>query len=102
MSTCHPQPGTVKISKGETLTLVSNYDSNKRHTGVMGLFYLLVAHSDSSPQSLTHEPLGIHGKMLEGKYIGGIALVGMAAFVALIVVHQRRNQQGDIYEPIAA
>jgi hypothetical protein len=29
-------------------------------------------------------------------------LVGMAAFVALIVVHQRRNQQGDIYEPIAA
>ncbi|KAI3455200.1 hypothetical protein Pfo_011863 [Paulownia fortunei] len=46
MSTCYPSPGSVKISAGETLTLVSNYSSAQRHTGVMGLFYLLV--SDSS------------------------------------------------------
>ncbi|KAE9610662.1 putative stress up-regulated Nod 19 [Lupinus albus] len=44
MSTCYPKPGSVKIADGETLTVVSNYSSNKRgHTGVMGLFYILVA-----------------------------------------------------------
>ncbi|KAF7803917.1 stress up-regulated Nod 19 protein [Senna tora] len=43
MSTCYPKPGSVQISNGETLTLESNYNSSQRHTGVMGLFYLLVA-----------------------------------------------------------
>jgi hypothetical protein len=43
MSTCYPKPGSVKIIDGETLTLESNYNSSKEHTGVMGLFYLLVA-----------------------------------------------------------
>ncbi|RDY01770.1 hypothetical protein CR513_14861, partial [Mucuna pruriens] len=60
MSTCYPVPGSVKIIDGETVTLVSNYNSSSGgHTGVMGLFYLLVAeqlphqHSThSSPSSL--------------------------------------------------
>ncbi|KAG5057807.1 hypothetical protein AAZX31_05G116600 [Glycine max] len=43
MSTCYPQPGSVKIIDGETITLESNYSSSRGHTGVMGLFYLLVA-----------------------------------------------------------
>ncbi|KAH1131434.1 hypothetical protein J1N35_002812 [Gossypium stocksii] len=43
MSTCYSKPGTKKISKGETLILESNYSSIKQHTGVMGLFYILVA-----------------------------------------------------------
>ncbi|XWS37021.1 hypothetical protein CRYUN_Cryun19dG0007900 [Craigia yunnanensis] len=43
MSTCYPQPGTVKISKGETLIIDSNYSSIRNHTGLMGLFYILVA-----------------------------------------------------------
>ncbi|XP_072964985.1 uncharacterized protein [Typha angustifolia] len=43
MSTCYPKPGTVKVADGETLTLVSNYSSSQMHTGVMGLFYILVA-----------------------------------------------------------
>ncbi|GMI76654.1 hypothetical protein like AT5G61820 [Hibiscus trionum] len=43
MSTCYPKPGSVKISKGETLILESKYSSIQQHTGVMGLFYLLVA-----------------------------------------------------------
>lgn len=45
MSTCYPKPGSVKIAKGEILTLESNYSSEKSHTGVMGLFYILVAES---------------------------------------------------------
>ena len=43
MSTCYPQPGSMKIMDGETLTLESNYSSSRRHTGVMGLFHLFVA-----------------------------------------------------------
>ncbi|TKY72388.1 Stress up-regulated Nod 19 [Spatholobus suberectus] len=43
MSTCYPRPGTVKIIDGETLTLEVKYSSSERHTGVMGLFYFLVA-----------------------------------------------------------
>ncbi|KHN39141.1 hypothetical protein glysoja_027946 [Glycine soja] len=43
MSTCYPRPGSVNIIDGETLTLESNYSSSREHTGVMGLFYLLVA-----------------------------------------------------------
>jgi len=43
MSTCYPRPGSLKISDGENLVLESNYSSSQRHTGVMGLFYILVA-----------------------------------------------------------
>ncbi|CAJ2677960.1 stress up-regulated Nod 19 protein [Trifolium pratense] len=43
MSTCYPQPGSIKIIDGETLTLESIYNNTKEHTGVMGLFYLLIA-----------------------------------------------------------
>ncbi|MED6118854.1 hypothetical protein PIB30_006347 [Stylosanthes scabra] len=44
MSTCYPKPGSVKIFDGEKLTLESNYSrSTRSHTGVMGIFYLLVA-----------------------------------------------------------
>lgn len=50
MSTCYPQPGSVKIVGGETLVLESTYSSSRGHTGVMGLFYLLVA--DQLPSSL--------------------------------------------------
>ncbi|XP_051135848.1 uncharacterized protein LOC127254663 [Andrographis paniculata] len=43
MSTCYPTPGSLKIGSGEMVTLVSNYSSAVRHTGVMSLFYLLIA-----------------------------------------------------------
>ncbi|KAG5029190.1 hypothetical protein JHK87_012704 [Glycine soja] len=43
MSTCYPPPGSVKIIYGKTFTMESNYSSSPGHTGVMGIFYLLVA-----------------------------------------------------------
>uniref|UniRef100_A0A803NBE7 Stress up-regulated Nod 19 n=1 Tax=Chenopodium quinoa TaxID=63459 RepID=A0A803NBE7_CHEQI len=43
MSTCYPDPGSIKINDGETLVLESNYSSSQKHTGVMGLFYILVS-----------------------------------------------------------
>ncbi|MED6188557.1 hypothetical protein PIB30_087080, partial [Stylosanthes scabra] len=55
MSTCYPKPGSVKIFDGETLTLESNYTSTTRsRTGVMGVFYLLVAEQLPHEHYLTH------------------------------------------------
>lgn len=55
MSTCYPEPGTVKVSDGEVLTMVSNYSSERQHTGVMGHFYILVA--DHQEQALNKPAL---------------------------------------------
>lgn len=43
MSSCYPSSGSVKVAGGDVLTLESNYSSKQAHTGVMGLFYILVA-----------------------------------------------------------
>ncbi|CAA0827314.1 Unknown protein [Striga hermonthica] len=56
MSTCYPKPGSVKISAGEFLTLVSNYSSKEAHTGVMGLFYLLIHEPSAEPNAVLHSP----------------------------------------------
>ncbi|OEL15592.1 hypothetical protein BAE44_0023389 [Dichanthelium oligosanthes] len=50
MSTCYPKPGSVTVFDGEVLTIVSNYSSERQHTGVMGLFYILVAEHDRQQQ----------------------------------------------------
>ncbi|KAF0935914.1 hypothetical protein E2562_036665 [Oryza meyeriana var. granulata] len=42
MSTCYPKPGSIKVTNGEVLTIVSNYSSDHQHIGIMGLFYILV------------------------------------------------------------
>ncbi|WOH05479.1 hypothetical protein DCAR_0624896 [Daucus carota subsp. sativus] len=89
MSTCYPQPGSVRISDRETLTLVSNYSSTRRHIGVMGLFYILVADPshDSSP-SLHHavkmhrETLGSHSSWAKG-------LIGVVIALSVVVAGYR-------------
>ncbi|KAF8758129.1 hypothetical protein HU200_010644 [Digitaria exilis] len=52
MSTCYPKPGSVTVRDGEALTVVSNYSSERPHTGVMGLFYILVAEHKQQQQLL--------------------------------------------------
>lgn len=56
MSTCYPKPGSVKVVDGEVLTFESNYSSTQMHTGVMGLFYLLVADPQPTTVLLNHSP----------------------------------------------
>ncbi|CAO2207428.1 unnamed protein product [Urochloa humidicola] len=50
MSACYPKPGTVKVRDGEVLTVVSNYSNERQHTGVMGLFQILVAEHEQKQQ----------------------------------------------------
>ncbi|XP_027351320.1 uncharacterized protein LOC113862432 [Abrus precatorius] len=42
MSVCYPQPGSIKINDGETLTIESRY-RNEFLTGAMGHFYIYLA-----------------------------------------------------------
>ncbi|CAA6659653.1 unnamed protein product [Spirodela intermedia] len=37
MTTCYPSPGSVKVTAGERVTLISNYNATELHTGVMVL-----------------------------------------------------------------
>jgi hypothetical protein len=59
MSTCYPKPGTVKVSDGEVMTIVSNYRSERQHSGVMGLFYILVAGHEQKPQQAAADKPGL-------------------------------------------
>ncbi|KAL1533263.1 hypothetical protein AAHA92_33168 [Salvia divinorum] len=88
----HP-PGSVKISAGETLTLVSNYSSAQRHTGVMGLFYILIADSSLKPAaSFQHSPAQVHMNTMTS-YLGWpIALFGVGLILALVlIIYNGRN-----------
>ncbi|KAF0929281.1 hypothetical protein E2562_019603 [Oryza meyeriana var. granulata] len=47
MSTCYPKPGSIKVTDGEVLTIVSNYSSDHQHTGIMGLVLAFMADQQS-------------------------------------------------------
>eukprot|EP00257_Ricinus_communis_P001061 XP_002511074.2 uncharacterized protein LOC8275475 isoform X2 [Ricinus communis] len=105
MSTCYPKPGSVKIADGENLTLESNYSSTQTHTGVMGLFYILVA--DQTPNPVT--PLQTnHAHMQEYKKspihyswgVAAVALLGLALTVAITKRSQLRKRIENGYESI--
>lgn len=97
MSTCYPEPGSVKISKGEVLTLESNYSSEKSHTGVMGLFYILVA----EPSLKLNDPIQIQQESVIPVFFWGIALFGLAISAAIVVSYRRNKQTEDGYQSIA-
>ncbi|RLM61384.1 uncharacterized protein C2845_PM14G19560 [Panicum miliaceum] len=56
MSACYPEPGAVRVRDGEALTMVSNYTGERRRTGVMGHFYLLVADGREEPRQQQPAP----------------------------------------------
>lgn len=59
MTTCYPKPGSLKITDGETLIVESNYSSSRDHTGVMGLFYILVADQVPESSSFLHASIKV-------------------------------------------
>ncbi|XP_076897625.1 uncharacterized protein LOC143551002 [Bidens hawaiensis] len=94
MSTCYPEPGSVKIAKGEALTLEVNYSSEKNHTGVMGLFYILVAESSLE----LNDPVQNHQESKVSKCLWGIVV--LAPFAVVLIAYRQRKQDGDGYQPI--
>lgn len=57
MSVCYPEPGSVKILDGESLLLEARYNSSREHTGVMSLFYVVVADKLPNPKPLAEPTL---------------------------------------------
>ncbi|OIT30011.1 PREDICTED: uncharacterized protein LOC109210590 [Nicotiana attenuata] len=100
MSTCYPKPGSVKISKGETLTFVSKYSSAQRHTGVMGLFYILVAEPSQKRSSILHSTDSTGEIVILHNAVWAIAGFGIAALVAAAVTFQRESGREEGYESI--
>ncbi|XP_052181082.1 uncharacterized protein LOC127794191 isoform X2 [Diospyros lotus] len=100
MSTCYPRANSVKISDGETLVLESNYSRKQRHTGVMGLFYLLVADAEPKPNSSLHVPSEKHEQMTPALSLWGVALFGGAIAVAIVAAYRKKSERGDGYQSI--
>ncbi|KAK1433988.1 hypothetical protein QVD17_10906 [Tagetes erecta] len=98
MTTCYPKPGSMKMTKGEMITLESNYSTEKSHTGVMGLFYLLVA--ESSLES--NYPVQAHEELKVPIFYWGVAVFGLAIGAAVLVAYRRRKRTEDGYQPIIA
>lgn len=97
MTTCYPTPGSIKIGKGEVLTLESNYSSQKSHIGVMGLFYILVAESSSTLDASVQ----IHQESEVPIFFWGVGVFGLAISAAVIVGYRRQKQSEDGYQSIA-
>ncbi|KAM7276956.1 hypothetical protein ACFE04_018822 [Oxalis oulophora] len=100
MSTCYPKPGSMKIADGETLVLESNYSSSIYHSGVMGLFYLLVADQIPEPaislRTLTHaqETMNVSTMVLVA------ALVGLALTIVVVLRSRQENKGGEGYHVV--
>ncbi|KAJ7563034.1 hypothetical protein O6H91_03G094000 [Diphasiastrum complanatum] len=111
MTSCYPKPGSVNINDKELLRLQSNYSTQQGHTGVMGLFYLLVAspqHGEStskdgkfSSSSKSNSTLFkiVTGSKLSTSIVFGIVLASMATF---IVAKHMRNRRALQYEALTA
>ncbi|XP_010255827.1 PREDICTED: uncharacterized protein LOC104596392 isoform X2 [Nelumbo nucifera] len=98
MSACYPHPGSVQVSSGETLTLESNYSSTQKHTGVMGLFYILVA--DPPPESMLLLQNSVHESMRFSKYSWGLLAIGAVVAFIVGVGYYSRNKREEQYQSL--
>lgn len=102
MSTCYPEPGSVKITAGENLTLESNYNSTNKHTGVMGLFYIYIA--EQAPNvTFSQAPVQMHESIKVTTYAWSVVVfIGLAVTIAVAVaVHSwlKKRREGG-YKPV--
>ncbi|KAJ8541245.1 hypothetical protein K7X08_002061 [Anisodus acutangulus] len=99
MSTCYPKPGSIKIMEGETVTLLTNYSSARRHTGVMSLFYLLVAETSPKANSIPNST-DRRGTETGHNVVGASAGFGVGLLVLAAVFYQRRKKREEGYDCI--
>ncbi|XP_057866334.2 uncharacterized protein LOC131073835 [Cryptomeria japonica] len=102
MGSCYPEPGSVQIHGGETLKLQSKYSKERSHTGVMGLFYLLIADPMENRALYSHQPeqassLHVNRFLPIGLLIAFALLAGLG--LAAYSIKKRRE---DGYEYIIA
>ncbi|CAN1174495.1 hypothetical protein LINPERHAP2_LOCUS31349 [Linum perenne] len=108
MTTCYPEPGSLKLTAGEELVLESNYTSSntRGHTGVMGLFYILVA--DQAPPStpsittLLHDSVPVFNEINGGTVLVLLGLAVIAVAVGFISLLKKARETEDGYHVISA
>ncbi|XP_074378085.1 uncharacterized protein LOC141719604 [Apium graveolens] len=101
MSTCYPKPGSVRIADGETLYLDSNYSSAQRHTGAMGIFYILVAEPLPNTKSFLQAAFEIGGGTEKSSFVWVGVLFGAGIAMAVFVGYRKlRSPREDGYAPI--
>ncbi|CAI0376392.1 unnamed protein product [Linum tenue] len=109
ISTCQPEPGSVWINDGEMIVHETVYTAARRRTGVMGLFYLLVAdrREDALTPPATNSFLRLPSLLAEKVTVGpgvtatstsgavvGVGLLLVAAVVLVVVVGKRTKTGG--------
>ncbi|CAN1174497.1 hypothetical protein LINPERHAP2_LOCUS31349 [Linum perenne] len=108
MTTCYPEPRSMKLTAGEELLLESNYTSSntRGHTGVMGLFYILVA--DQAPPStpsittLLHDSVPVFNEINGGTVLVLLGLAVIAVAVGFISLLKKARETEDGYHVISA
>nr|VDD27226.1 unnamed protein product [Brassica oleracea] len=100
MSSCYPEP--VKVTNGETLNLEFNYSNAIGHTGVMGLFYILVAQQLPEPGSSLQVFFSLQAHAKSVSFLAFPAMTVIVAVVVLIaaVVYRRQNME-DGYQSLS-
>ncbi|ONK56103.1 uncharacterized protein A4U43_C10F4160 [Asparagus officinalis] len=95
MSTCYPEPGSVKIEDGEFLTIESNYNNSQMHTGVMGLFYIMIAEPQPEPKSvILFHNLSLLWRRELTKCWPALFLVGGVVAIIITISYSRRYNEG--------
>ncbi|CAN1255239.1 hypothetical protein LINPERPRIM_LOCUS8919 [Linum perenne] len=106
MTTCYPEPGSLKLTAGEELVLESNYTSSntRGHTGVMGLFYIMVADQAPPPSmTLLHDSVSLFNEV-SGNGWTVLALVGLAMVAVAVGFSswlKKRRESEDGYHVIS-
>ncbi|EOA12665.1 hypothetical protein CARUB_v10027779mg [Capsella rubella] len=99
MSTCYPTD-PVEVSYGETLNVEFNYSSAVGHTGVMGLFYIVVAQQLPKPESFLPNLFQVPPRSLS--FLAVLAVTVVVALVVLIaaMIYRRQNRE-DGYQSLS-
>ena len=101
MSTSYPEPGTVKISKGETIIVESNYSSVRLLTGLMGLFYILVADEPPKPMYSSYALVQARDNVVLLNILwAAVALMGTVTIIAVAIRYRRKCERKDGYQTI--
>ncbi|WZZ00371.1 hypothetical protein YC2023_072699 [Brassica napus] len=107
MSSCYPDE-PVKVTSGETLTLEFNYSSAVGHTGVMGLFYILVTQQLPEQESSLPALFQVSCRYLISAHTKSVsflsflaATVVVAVVVLIAAVVYRRQKREDGYQSLS-
>lgn len=90
MSSCYPEP--VKVSYGETLTMEFNYSNAVGHTGVMGLFYILVA--QQLPEPVISVPRLFQRSVSLLAFLMATVVVAVVVLIAAVVYRRQNREDG--------